>query len=195
MNRITALALTGLVSLALAACGSSNKSSSSHSTPTSAAVASTPTSAGASSTPTSTGTLSTPTSTIAAGTGPFKTQLAALLTAGKPLGTAIATAVVHAGKMSNATVASTFGGLGARVDQFEAAMATLRPPAADKAKFRALLAGYRRLAGDLTNISRLGTQNGTVAQGRAAGVQLVRDGAKTQVAARALLKAVGLPTR
>jgi hypothetical protein len=202
MNRITALALTGLVSLALAACGSSNKSSSNHSTPTSAAVASTPTSTGVSSTPTSTGTSSTPTgtstsgtSTVAAGTGSFKTQLAALLVAGQPLGTAIATAVLHAGKMSNTTVASTFGGLGARVGQFEAQMAKLQPPGPDKAKFGALLSGYTRLAGDLSNISKLASQNGTVAQGRAAGVRLVRDVAKTQVAARALLKAVGLPAR
>lgn len=197
MKRITVLAATGLVSVALAACGSSNKSSgaatksvAASSTPTTTAVSSTPTAV--SSTPTATSTSAAGTSTTASvpmSLAAFKAAVKAQGAAAKQIGAALEKALQNAGKMTNATFASTFAALGQQFQQYAASFSQIHPPAKYAAPFDTIAQGYAKLALDVIALSHATT----AAQSGAEARTLVKDASALRRPENTLGKELGLP--
>ena len=179
-----------LMTVGLAACGST--------TTTTSSTAPAPTTTGTPSATSSTSTVApTPTSTqTTAAPGPasvssFKSAYAAEKVKFSLLGSDLAKAVEGARSKSNAQLATEFQALSVRAAQQAARLANLHPPAKYMNDLAQLTTSFAAVAADLTAIASAAT-NGDPPAAKAATEKLVQDAARVKAHDTALTKSLGL---
>jgi hypothetical protein len=124
----------------------------------------------------------------------FKSGFATSQKQFRQLGTTLASDITGAGAKTDAALATQFTALAARARRQAAQLATLKAPAQYDSRLKRLVAGFRSLTTDLTQISTAATKH-DAKTAEAATKTLFAHATTIKSADAALSKALGLPSK